>query len=51
VRDVFGVELPLLSIFKEPTVSGLAGAITQSKAADMDPQEIDRLLAELDGRS
>jgi acyl-coenzyme A synthetase/AMP-(fatty) acid ligase/acyl carrier protein len=51
VHDAFGVELPLLSIFKEPTVSGLAGAITQSKAEDMDPQEIDRLLAELDRRS
>jgi len=51
VHDAFGVELPLLSIFEEPTVAGLALAITQGKVEDMDPEEIDSLLAELDGHS
>ncbi len=51
IRDVFSVELSLHSLFETPTVAGLAVAIAQSQAQKVEPENIDHLLAELEGLS
>jgi acyl carrier protein len=58
IRDVFSVELSLHSLFETPTVAGLAVAITslsfanaQSQAQKVDSEDVDLLLAELEGLS
>ena len=58
VRNAFCVELPLSSLFETPTVAGLAVAITslsfanaQSQAQKVDSEDVDLLLAELEGLS
>ena len=51
VRDAFQVELPLRSLFLEPTVAGMATAIAQCRAeqaAREDSARLEQLLAELD---
>jgi amino acid adenylation domain-containing protein len=41
VREAFQVELPLRSLFEEPTIAGLAVTITQQRQGEKaDPQEI-----------
>jgi amino acid adenylation domain-containing protein len=51
LRKALQVELPLRSLFEMPTIAGLAVLITQSQAGDTDPEEMDRLLAELEDPS
>jgi acyl carrier protein len=58
VRNAFSVELPLSSLFETPTVAGLAVAITslsfanaQSQAQKVESEDVDLLLAELEGLS
>jgi len=48
VREDFGVELSLLSLFEAPTIEGLATAIVTSQAEEVDPEGIDRIFAELE---
>ncbi|HKV09744.1 MAG TPA: amino acid adenylation domain-containing protein, partial [Thermoanaerobaculia bacterium] len=43
VRDVFGVELPVVRLFQSPTVEALAAAIEEAGAGALEP--IDRILA------
>lgn len=48
VRDVFGVELSLRSLFDEPSVAGISLAIEElihAKLAAMSEEEVERLLA------
>ncbi|HEX6502074.1 MAG TPA: non-ribosomal peptide synthetase [Terriglobales bacterium] len=48
VRDVFGVDLSLRSLFDEPTVAGISLAIEElihAKLAAMSEEEVERLLA------
>ena len=48
VRDQLGIEIPLRTVFEEPTVEGMALAALQLKAAGTDAGEVDRLLRELE---
>nr|ASV47148.1 non-ribosomal peptide synthetase [uncultured bacterium] len=48
IRSTIGVELPLQTIFESPTVEGLAVAIVQRQAADTDPEEFLRALADVE---
>jgi len=49
LRKAFHVEIPLRSLFEMPTIAGLAIRIAQSQAEGTDLEEMDRLLAELEG--
>lgn len=51
VIGTFRVELPLRSLFEAPTVADMAVAITQSQAKVAKPEDIERLLAELEALS
>ena len=51
VISTFHVELPLRSIFQSPTVAEMALAITQSQAKGAKPEDIERMLAELEALS
>jgi acyl carrier protein len=48
VRETFHVELPLRSVFLEPTVAGMATAITQARAGQEDRERVEGLLAEIE---
>ena len=48
LRKEFQMEIPLRSLFEMPTIAGLAIQIAQSQAEDTDPEEMDRILAELE---
>jgi len=48
LRKAFQVEIPLRSLFEMPTIEGLAIRIAQSQAEDTDPEEVSRILAELE---
>jgi len=48
LRKAFQVEIPLRSLFEMSTIAGLAIRIAQYQAEDIDPEEMDRLLAELE---
>ncbi len=48
VRDSFEVELPLRLMFEVPTVAGLSINIVQSRAGQLDDQEMEQLLDELE---
>ena len=47
----FRVELPLRALFEAPTVADMALAITQSQAKEAKPEDIERMLAELEALS
>ena len=49
IREAFGVELPLRGLFEAPTIEQLALSITQRRAETIDAEELERLLAELEG--
>jgi amino acid adenylation domain-containing protein len=51
VRQAFHVDLSLRDFFKAPTVAGLAGAIVQHQAEQAGPEEMTRILAELEEQS
>jgi amino acid adenylation domain-containing protein len=51
IRTAFEVQLPLRSIFEAPTVSALALAIEQIQSDTPQAEEIDQLVAELEGLS
>ena len=51
VISAFRVELPLRTLFEAPTVADMAVAITQSQAEGAKPEDIERLLAELEALS
>ena len=51
LRDEFQVELPLRALFENPTVEGIARAITEELAAGQDDSELEAMLDELDGMS
>jgi len=48
LRKALQAEIPLRSLFEMPTIAELAIRIAQSQAEDTDPEEMDRLLAELE---
>jgi acyl carrier protein len=48
IRDVFGVELPLVRVFDSPTVAGIAPAIAELRAEREDPDALARALAKVD---
>jgi acyl carrier protein len=48
VRDAFNVELPMTAFFQEPTVAGLALAITQRQAARENADNLNQLLDALE---
>jgi amino acid adenylation domain-containing protein len=48
LRNVFHVEIPLKSLFENPTIAALALRIAQSQAEVADHEEMDRLLTELE---
>jgi acyl carrier protein len=47
VRELFDVELPLRALFEAPTLAGLAVAIVQHQAEQIDGEEMARILADL----
>ncbi|HSL81447.1 MAG TPA: non-ribosomal peptide synthetase, partial [Thermoanaerobaculia bacterium] len=47
-RREFGVEIPLETFFEAPTVAGTAVAIAQAKALRADPEEMTKLIADLE---
>jgi acyl carrier protein len=48
VRDAFDVELPMTVFFQEPTVAGLALAVTQRQAARENADDLNQLLDALE---
>ena len=48
IRDAFHVELPLRDFYLNPTVAGLALAVARRQAERVAPDEMERLLAELE---
>jgi amino acid adenylation domain-containing protein len=51
VRETFGVELPLRTFFEQPTVAAMARAVAESRLAQADAGELERLFADLEGLS
>jgi amino acid adenylation domain-containing protein len=49
VREALGVDVPLRSVFRSPTIAGLALAITECLVGDDAPDAISELLASLEG--
>ena len=48
VRDAFQVDLPLRSLFENPTIAGIADVIIQAQVASADTEMLGEMLAELD---
>ncbi|HGY55115.1 MAG TPA: amino acid adenylation domain-containing protein [Caldithrix abyssi] len=51
IRDEFDVELSLRTLFENPTIDGIARAITEEQAAMQDEEELEKMLDELEGLS
>ncbi len=51
VQDYFHIDIALRSVFERPTITVLAEQIEQQQLSQVDDQEMNRLLAELDGLS
>jgi acyl carrier protein len=51
VREGFSVEIPLRTLFEQPTIAELAVAIVQSQAEQLDDEESSKLLADLESLS
>ncbi len=51
MREAFSLELPLRTLFESPTVAELALAIAQAQAEQTSPDDLARLLEELEGES
>ncbi len=51
VRRDFDLDVPLRVLFEQPTVAGMAEAIVQLQLQQNSPEDIDRLLAEIEGMS
>lgn len=51
VRRDFELEVPLRTLFERPTVAAMAEAIMQLQLQQNTPEDIDRLLAEIEGLS
>ena len=51
VLSQFQIRLPLRALLEAPTVAEMAGVIVQCQAAKMERQELDRILAGLEGLS
>jgi acyl carrier protein len=49
VRDVLHVEVPLRSLFETPTVAEIAVQVERNLAEDYTPDEINRILSEVEG--
>lgn len=48
VRNQFHIDLPLITVFEEPTIAGMALRITQLQAELADPEAVERLLSEIE---
>jgi amino acid adenylation domain-containing protein len=48
VRNQFHIDLPVMTVFEEPTIAGMALRITQLQAQQADPAAVERLLAEME---
>jgi acyl carrier protein len=48
IRDHFGIEVPIQRIFEAPTLAELALVVLQMEAAAADPDELARLLDEIE---
>jgi acyl carrier protein len=51
VVDVFLIEIPLRSLFETPTVADMAEVVERSLAKQAKPEEIERVLVEIEGLS
>jgi non-ribosomal peptide synthetase component F len=51
VRDSVGVELPVRTLFAGPTVAEMALALAQSQARTLRPDDLERLLSEVESTS
>jgi amino acid adenylation domain-containing protein len=51
IRDAWGVELPLIQVFERPTIEQLALEIVQRRAVQVEPSDLELMLAELESLS
>ncbi|MGZ3457616.1 MAG: phosphopantetheine-binding protein, partial [Archangium sp.] len=51
IHETFGVELPLREIFETPTVANLATHVEAALAGGVDPEELARMMAELEDKA